>query len=226
MESVLLTLSVIFSFIYITCWAIIPQLSSHLLSDINVRVLFGSIIKPLPIILFSIIAFSRQNKNSKYATSRLTGWALAFSSVGDVLLDLDSSNNYFFLAGLSFFLLAHLVYAISFAEYKISHSWINACLFSFLPFVSISIHWLGIPSSLRFAVFIYSCVIAYMAYVSFSAKLGDKRLRALIGVILFIVSDSMLASDRFGPLRIPQAKFFVMITYYSAQYMLLSFCVR
>ena len=225
MESVLFTLSVIFSFIYVSCWAYVPQLSNHLLSD-NTRVLLGSIIKPLPIILFSIIAFSRQSKKSKYSTSRYTALALALSSVGDVLLDLDTSNNYYFLAGLSFFLLAHLVYAISFAEYNISHSWINACLFSLLPFVSISIHWQGIPSSLRFAVFIYSCVIAYMAYVSFSAKLGDKRLRALIGVFLFIVSDSMLALDRFGPVRIPQAKFLVMITYYSSQYMLLSFCVR
>ena len=118
MESVLFTVAIIFSFTYVTFFSIIPQLSSYVLSDINTRVLIGAIIKSMPIVLFSIIAFSRQSKNSKHSTSYYTGLALAFSSIGDFFLDLDSPNNYYFLAGLSFFLLAHLVYAISFAEYK------------------------------------------------------------------------------------------------------------
>jgi uncharacterized membrane protein YhhN len=211
------------SCVYTIFWAYTPQLSRTLFEQDDFQVFVGSILKASPIVIFSLLAFKE-----KSFIAKLTSLALALSAVGDYLLDIEliqtsnSGSNLYFLSGLGFFLCAHLVYALSFAQYTLEHSRIRICFFSLLPIISIVLHYHSIPSFQRPAVFFYSCVIAFMTYIVTIAKLGKRRMRALWGAFLFIISDSILAADRFGPFVIPQAKFLVMITYYSAQALLTS----
>ena len=228
-DKTLSTLSALFSFLYIVLYAYTPQLSLTFFDQRLYQVFYGSLLKMSPIVIFSIITY----KTKKTPEARYTSFALALSSVGDFLLDMELVQNsingqYYFLAGLAFFLVAHLSYAIAFSQHEIEHSLFRASFFSLLPMVSMALHYSAIPSLQRPAIFFYSCVIAFMAYVASSVNFlynEKKRVFTLSGVFLFVLSDSFLASDRFGSFIIPQSKLLVMLTYYSAQYLLMSACI-
>jgi len=223
------TLSALLSFLYIVLYAYTPQLSVSFFDQRSHQVFFGSLLKMSPIVVLSIITYITK----KTSEARYTSLALALSAVGDFFLDMESVQNSingqnYFLAGLAFFLMAHISYAISFSQHEVEHSMIRACVFSLLPMVSMALHYSAIPSLHRPAIISYSCVIAFMAYVSASVNFKNnkkKRVYTLSGVFLFVLSDSFLASDRFGSFIIPQSKLLVMLTYYSAQFLLMSACM-
>lgn len=141
---------------------------------------------------------------------------LAFSLAGDVLLMLPGH----FIAGLVAFLLAHLCYIVLFRQGVgwLPRPWalaatlgVGAALYAVL--------FGGLGPVLRPAVAAYVVVIGFMAAqaIGRAAALKDKAsLAVAIGSVCFMLSDSLLALNRFHQ-PLPMAQAWVLSTYYAAQ---------
>lgn len=171
-----------------------------------------------PLILLSLIVlytFSSRERNKVYIM------ALLFSFFGDVFL-LFSGGMYFIL-GLISFLIAHLLFI------KIIISRIKTL--SFLKIIKSSIPFLILFSLLIFTlknslgellipVIIYGLTIAAFGTVSlidFLNTNSKKSLFMLVGAVVFTVSDSILAINKFY-LELLIFQVLVMVTYVLAQY--------
>ena len=141
---------------------------------------------------------------------------LVFSMWGDIFLMLPRDQ---FMAGLVSFLIAHLFYIAAFARGfpGIVGVWplaplglYGAVMYRFLS------PGLG---KMRLPVVIYMAVIVTMGWLACAAWTGNPEKLALfgaVGALLFIASDSILATARFrSPL--PGSKGLIMATYYAAQ---------
>jgi uncharacterized membrane protein YhhN len=127
----------------------------------------------------------------------------------------------FFIFGLVDFLLAHLAYIALFA--------LDIGLFPRRPALAATLCigagmylflWhSGLPAALRIPVGAYVCVIACMVAqaVGRAAAVGDVAARRVaIGAGLFMLSDALLATNRFAH-PLPVADLGVLATYYAAQ---------
>ena len=170
----------------------------------------SAIVKGLSIVLLALIAFRAQ--------AVLLSAALALSAVGDVLLDIDPRN--LFVFGLGSFLLAHLAYTVLFVRSRtrpvmvFSHQ--AGLILAVLIYTTAFAAWL-IPSlgGLAFPVVMYMCAIIAMVLSAILARFTSGWLIA--GAILFLISDSILAVDKFKT-PVPLRDYLVWITYYAGQY--------
>lgn len=143
---------------------------------------------------------------------------LLLSLAGDVLLMLPTDR---FLHGLLAFLAAHLCYIVGFAQGPLLLKLVDGLLLLALGAVIFGLLWPGL-AGMRIPVLLYMLIIIGMAWVAagaWHASLTAGSAAALVGALLFLFSDSMLAIDRFyRPL--PQASGWVMGSYFSAQYLI------
>ncbi|MFT3812456.1 MAG: lysoplasmalogenase family protein [Acidovorax sp.] len=170
------------------------------------------VFKPLAMV-FAIVwvaASARQISAGGRFGLKLLLMALLASLAGDVFLMAQG----FFIPGLAAFLLAHLAYI---ALFKQGRRWfphkgallatlaVGAGMYAFL--------WHGgLPAALRAPVAAYVLAIALMA----AQALGSGSRMAAAGALFFMLSDALLATNRFvAPL--PLAPFWVLATYYAAQ---------
>lgn len=133
---------------------------------------------------------------------------LLLGSIGDALLDLDQK---YFTAGLGAFLVGHLVYALCF--WRTGRKLVGpAHLGGILLFAAALLQWLW-PTlgAMRIPVTCYFAAITIMALMS--VRVGGW---ALVGALLFLASDALLATDRFR-LAIPLRDWLVWFTYYGGQ---------
>ena len=145
--------------------------------------------------------------------------ALQWSLVGDVCLMLSSPA--MFVPGLVSFLLAHLAYII---VMKRGLPWFadrRALVITLLLGVGMYIIlWTGgLPAELRIPVAIYVTVIALMAAQAWGrwhVMRSTNALQVALGASCFMVSDTILALDRFVQ-PVPHAPFWVLISYFAAQ---------
>lgn len=171
--------------------------------------------KPLATLLILALALSLSPARPDYQWAIAAG--LVLSTAGDVFLMLPRDR---FVAGLASFLLAHLCYLRAFSiEVPF-----GAGLLLWLPFfvaggMVVALVWPGLKPALRGPVVVYVIVIAAMAgqatgrwYAAGSAV----ALAAAVGAGLFVVSDAVLAIDRFRwPFRAARAV--TLTTYWAAQ---------
>jgi len=171
--------------------------------------------KPLATLLILALALSLSPARPDYQWAIAAG--LLLSTAGDVFLMLPRDR---FVAGLASFLLAHLCYLRAFSiEVPF-----GAGLLLWLPFFAaggmvVALVWPGLKPALRGPVVVYVIVIAAMAgqatgrwYAAGSAV----ALAAAVGAGLFVVSDAVLAIDRFRwPFRAARAV--TLSTYWAAQ---------
>ena len=141
---------------------------------------------------------------------------LAFSLAGDCFLMLPG----FFIPGLVSFLVAHLFYI---ALFKQGVGWFPSgrALAITLGFGGAMYAFLynGLNPVLKIAVAAYVVVIALMAAqaIGRAVLVRDKSAVAVaIGAAFFMLSDSMLATNKFA-FEFPMAQFWVLATYYVAQ---------
>lgn len=188
------------------------------------------VMKPLlmPVLIFSIFLF-KQNINWR---NKITG-ALFFSFFGDILLLFEAKDPLFFIAGLSAFLVAHIFYISWFRQLSLSrkslakdHPYVILIILAYAA----SLLYLLLPGlgELKFPVIIYACIISIMLYFSLCISYSiSKFTRYLIqaGTIFFVLSDSLLALNKFHKL-IPLAEAFVMLTYCLAQYYIVKGYIR
>ncbi|MFF2500119.1 lysoplasmalogenase [Peribacillus sp. NPDC058075] len=166
--------------------------------------------KVIPMLLILLYACTTVGRRNHYQTLILLG--LFFCMLGDGLL-------IWFVIGLSAFLIGHLFYISAFFRLW-SFSWLR-----FATIVPIYIYstWIGreiIHSlmekgehTLIIPVICYVTVISLMGWAAFMT--GNTA--AIIGGVLFVISDSILSWNKFiddvaysGPL--------IMLTYYAAQF--------
>lgn len=177
------------------------------------------VFKPLALLLAIALVAQRirtTGRGGRFTVLLLA--ALSASLAGDVLLMLAPR---FFVPGLVAFLLAHLAYIALFSlgvglmprrgPLQLTLA-IGVAMYGFL--------WLGgLPATLRLPVGVYVLVIACMAAQALgrAAVLGDAPARwVAAGSCLFMVSDALLATNRFvWPL--PLASLWVLSSYYAAQ---------
>jgi len=148
--------------------------------------------------------------------------ALGFSWVGDILLMFEESNSIFFLLGLSAFFIAQVFYIVFFHNIRM-REYIrgNALLllvvivYYFILISIISPH-LG---DLKLPVRIYGVVLSFMVMLAMHAMFSKNRTAGrwmMIGAILFVVSDSLLAFNKFYS-PFDYAGVVIMLTYGVAQ---------
>lgn len=140
--------------------------------------------------------------------SKLIQFGLFFSWVGDIALMFDEKVEILFVVGLAAFLIAHLGYAYAFVK-NITDSGekfnVAAGIAMSVPFVLITGSFFyymrdGLPADLFAPVLAYTVVISLMGITSAWRK-GHVQSKTynwiLIGAILFILSDMVIAINKF-----------------------------
>lgn len=169
------------------------------------------LVKAAPILLLAWVAATRVDGPARV-------WlllALLFSAAGDVLLDLDTGDSPFFVAGLGAFLVAHIWYVVAFSTGGLV---VGATAWVVVPVVTAAalLLWRLYPrlGRLRGPVVAYVTVIVAMTTTAALGRASSGLL--LVGALLFMLSDSLIAVNKF--LRpIPARDYLVMATYYAAQ---------
>lgn len=179
------------------------------------------ITKPLLMIVMIIYFVSSVNTNS----SVLKKWiiaALVFSWLGDVLLMFQQEQPIFFLLGLSAFLIAHIFYIIFFHQVRINEQvksrwWLAAIVVVYYAVLMVVLYpKLG---DMKVPVPVYGIVISFMLLLALhmlyikNSKAGQLM---MAGAVLFILSDSVLAINKFYQ-PFEAAGLVIMLTYGMAQ---------
>lgn len=171
-----------------------------------------------PFIMLSLLFLYTR---SVFETNKWYTTALIFSVFGDVFLMYPGQSP--FKIGLVSFLIAHVLFIkIVLARIeKVSISNILTAVIPFGIFLFLLIFTLkDLLGELFVPVIIYGFTISTFGALSLSAYLGtksDKSLWMLIGAIVFLVSDSILAIDKFYH-SIEIFGVLIMCTYIIAQY--------
>ena len=176
------------------------------------------IFKPLTMVLIILIAvLAKKPPSNRYKYAVIAG--LLFSMTGDVFLMLPMD---LFIAGLLSFLVAQLIYTYAFGSGRpLQHKFILM-----LPFLiyGVLIYVILLPglNGMEIPVAVYIVVIMTMAWTAWD-QWSQKRTRwaliAVIGAVLFVISDSILAINKFGEPFIA-ARALTLSTYYSAQWLI------
>ncbi len=179
-------------------------------------VLITILFKIIPMLL--IIYYAYLNKKigkDKYSIILLIG--LFFCMLGDTFIVIS------FVMGLIAFLIGHLFYIGGFLT-RWTFSWLR---FSTIVLITIYAFLMGnkLVSSLQMndiayliiPVILYICVISFMFW---SANMTGNKF-AIFGSTLFVISDSVLAWNKFIN-DVPYSDEIIMVTYYLAQFFIAS----
>lgn len=167
--------------------------------------------KPLLIpILISYYAFSVKEKNWLF----ISGLVLSF--FGDLFLMFSGG----FIAGLASFLIAHILYILTFKKLfkRQNLLYLPAILLFIIGLCSFLYPHLG---AMKTPVFLYAITIGIMLYVA----LGTNKKWLIIGAGIFVLSDSILAINIFYQKSL-WGSLAVMMTYVLAQYFLVKGMIK
>src|SRR5258705_8824012 len=177
-------------------------LAADLFAVYNVNETLGYITKPLLMPLL-IVFFIFQTTGFASSLKKWIVLALLISWAGDVLLMFESTNGNFFIFGLVAFLIAHVFY-ILFYENVVRKEGIGKNYWWFLPVIIYYIALIYILSphlgDMKLPVRIYGIVISYMLVQALqTGRIKDFGAATLmiVGAVLFITSDSILAINKF-----------------------------
>ncbi len=137
--------------------------------------------------------------------------ALGFGWIGD--LALANPGEIWFLVGLGSFLIGHVVYIVLFLRYlgRGRLPWSALALIG--PFIALLLVLAPHLGGLLVPVAVYAAVITTMAITATRCSPI-----VAVGAALFMISDSLLALDRFLPhAEIWQSGFLIMLSYIAAQ---------
>jgi uncharacterized membrane protein YhhN len=196
--------------IFISAFALIEVWAEH---SVRRRIVY--VVKPVTMLLIILLAVLRGMPGwNAYTIAIVAG--LTASLIGDIFLMLPSDR---FLPGLVSFLVAHLFYIGAFALRLPSplEAWIAIPLLAYGCLVYM---WLY-PSlgPMKLPVAVYVLVILIMAWLAVACALAEGHRGAgfaAAGALAFVVSDSILAINRFRT-RVPEAGALIMGSYLLAQ---------
>lgn len=177
--------------------------------------------KPLATALILLLAWSAQPALSMRYRRRISA-GIVCSLLGDVLLMLPQD---LFVPGLVAFLCGHLCFLAAFlgdSRFAARPLWLLASWG--YGAVNLWLLWDSIGGSLRLPVIVYVAVLSSMGGQALArawmfVRHGDAQAggasRAAVGAVLFMLSDSLLAWNRFHA-AIPLSSLWVLSTYYLA----------
>jgi len=175
--------------------------------------------------------FLMHAKNVDNTIVRLAVVAFIFSWFGDLLLMFSELGFVYFMLGLVSFLGAQIVYIILFLRtIKLSgkKSFLKKNPFWLIAYIAYGliiyiVLYNALDGVLKIAVFVYIMAILSMSSMALN-RFGNGHpisfTYVFIGSILFILSDSLIAINKFL-VAIPLEGIFVMTTYISAQYLIM-----
>lgn len=187
----------------------------HIRADFakNYRLIY--FLKPVTIILMiAIVFFQDVSTSGLYKNLIMVG--LLFSLLGDIFLMLKIVQ---FKSGLASFLVAHIFYFFAFASITGLHLHpliIIPILIYFLFFLK---KLLPNTINLKIPIIFYSFVLMMNLWQScgrFNFDYSESSLLAFSGTLLFVVSDSILAYNKFVK-KIDNSQFYILGTYYLSQ---------
>ncbi len=174
--------------------------------------------KPTTTTLILLVAFvAKTPVGPRYQW--IIGIGLLFALAGDIFLMLPTDR---FVAGLLSFLITHLCYIVAFGAQIHPPFWSPAgvvlLLYALLIYGLLHRH-LG---AMQLPVLLYMIAIATMAWLGLTLATQQPyawTVAAAAGTVLFVISDSVLALNRF---RRPfaAAQWLVLSTYYLAQWLI------
>lgn len=172
------------------------------------------ILKAAPILLLAVWVLS-----SRVKRGWLIGIGLILSAAGDIALDVPSLG---FICGMGLFAMAHIAYISCFAASTRFHPVRLVCSILFFGCIGILVWHLSQSSvltdlMLRWMIYVYTAIISLMVITAiFYDGCG---IIISTGAVVFAVSDSMIAWNRFVH-PVINSGFLIMSTYYLAQYMI------
>ena len=191
---------------------------SYMVTQADGSLPYSFVHKALPIFILLFMALIKLTGTSRILISS----ALFLSVTGDILLALDLQQG--FIYGLLAFAFAHLCYAACFYRWK---NWQKhyVWLFAGLALHLTAMLYFILPASgqLQIPVVFYMAVIAVMTVTAIMVKTSNWYI--LLGALLFVVSDSLLAVNKFI-IALPFENILIMSSYYAAQYFLLIGCIK
>lgn len=187
--------------------------------------------KPLLMPLLGIWFAFETTRMRKFARNTILS-ALALSALGDTLLLFTEgpSGPLFFLLGLGAFLFAHFFYTgYFFSKDKRRNGFLKKNPQWALPALAWSsglLWWLwpDIPEAMRLPVAVYTLTITAMllSVVNLYGQVPYAVFtQLLVGALLFVASDSLLAINKFGH-PFDWSRLAIMTTYLGAQFLLVS----
>src|SRR5258705_9878837 len=186
--------------------------------------------KPLLIAALAGYFISQTNK----IVTSLKKWillALFFSWAGDVLLMFEPKDKIFFLLGLSSFLLAHIFYIVFFHVVRVrekvkANPWLLVVV---VIYYAVLINLLSpYLADMKIPVLVYGIVISFMFMLAMHMLFVKNRTAGkwmMFGALLFVVSDSVLAINKFYQ-SFEAAGVLIMLTYGLAQLFIVEGAVR
>jgi len=156
---------------------------------------------------------------------------LLFSLLGDILLLFVAKNDIFFLLGLASFLIAHIFYIIFFHHVRVREKikgkpWLSVSVLIYYAFLIafLSPH-LG---DMRIPVLVYGVVISFMLMLALHMLFLKNKTAGqwmMAGALLFVISDSVLAVNKFYQ-PFEGAAVIIMLTYGLAQLFIVKGAIR
>jgi len=202
---------------------VLVELSGRLLDNINLEYA----VKPL-IMIWIAAYFLIHKKKSSFTLPVLL--AFFFSWLGDIFLMFSAKSDMFFFAGVGGFFIAQLSYIYTFSRYseKGGKGYLqrNPALGLSFPGYVVGILILllpGLDGIMKPIIVLYALSLMFMSMMALNRKgrVGKKTwLLVFVGSVLFLLSDSMIALNRFYS-EFWLAGFWIMITYIAAQYLIM-----
>jgi len=183
----------------------------------------------IPLLIWLYLRFVRGHWNRFHS---LIITALVFSWIGDMLLQLTQFRESFFLVGLASFLITQLIYMVAFMITPGRNILFFRKIYLLVPVVLYGWGILCLLSDglgdMKLPVTVYTVVILSMLLAAVNREKKVNRqsyLLVLAGAILFVLSDSMIAINRFTqPFEL--ARIAIMSSYITAQYLIAIGCTR
>lgn len=176
-----------------------------------------------PLICISLIFILYKETGLKKNIEKLVAVGLFFGCLGDIFLMM---NENMFVAGLASFLIGHILYVIAFSKQTsakaLSKHKSYILIAGILASFSYYLYNILKPSlgPLKIPVILYIIVIAAMAFFAYTRRYQTNTLSfiiCLIGALLFIFSDSILALNKFVA-YLANSGLYIMSSYILAQY--------
>lgn len=194
-----------------------------------------------PVLITSLLLYfylKTREAPSRFRTLMLFG--LFFAIGGDTLLMLveqSASATQFFIAGLGCFLITQIAYTLAFWNYLNAKTGLLAYRpWMALPLVLYGVGllfylWPDLPSDMRIPVGAYGVVITTMAVSALHLNGRVKKMvfiELFCGVLLFLLSDSCIALNKFKSayISLPEPRLIIMITYLLGQYLIVQAAIK
>lgn len=187
-------------------------------------------LKPLLIPSLAVAALCALLPQYKGRKTVLLAVGMALHTAGDILLMLDSHGFLYFALGLGAFLFGHFCYLyVLLTGMGGLKGWKEIlCVVLPLPLTLVATGFFGAEGAMRYAILAYAFTLLFEIATGVLWMLRGRPfgIRILLGAVLFLISDALLALNVFNGIDFPTRHGLVIATYLIAEWLLVSGMVR